>query len=50
MKANHKLGEEDIPANPKRIVDLSGSAKELMIMGLTPVAHSNTYKEKTFFH
>ncbi|GGA01299.1 ferrichrome ABC transporter substrate-binding protein [Paenibacillus marchantiophytorum] len=32
----------DIPVNPKRIVDISGSTEELIILGLPPVLTGNT--------
>lgn len=34
-------GEVEIPANPSRIVDISGSSEELSILGYTPVATAN---------
>ena len=34
-------GDVEIPANPKRIVDISGSSEELVILGYTPVATAN---------
>ena len=34
-------GDVEIPANPKRIVDVSGSSEELVILGYTPVATAN---------
>ena len=34
-------GDVKIPANPKRIVDISGSSEELVILGYTPVATAN---------
>lgn len=35
-------GNVEIPAKPKRIVDISGSSEELVILGHTPVATANT--------
>lgn len=35
-------GDVEIPANPKRIVDISGSSEILLILGYTPVATANT--------
>nr|WP_317334002.1 ABC transporter substrate-binding protein [uncultured Romboutsia sp.] len=34
-------GEVEIPANPKRIVDISGNSEELVLLGYTPVGTSN---------
>lgn len=34
-------GEVEIPENPSRIVDISGSSEELAILGYTPVATAN---------
>ncbi|WP_455543343.1 ABC transporter substrate-binding protein [Intestinibacter sp.] len=34
-------GEVEIPANPERIVDISGSSEELAILGYTPVGTAN---------
>jgi len=34
-------GEVEIPKNPSRIVDISGSSEELAILGYTPVATAN---------
>lgn len=34
-------GEVEIPANPERIVDISGSTEELVLLGHTPVATAN---------
>ena len=39
-------GEATIPVNPKRIVDLSGSTEELLLLGHKPVGTANTYKDK----
>ncbi len=38
---NSVKGEIEIPANPERIVDISGSSEELAILGHTPVATAN---------
>ncbi|NQX70662.1 ABC transporter substrate-binding protein [Paenibacillus alba] len=35
-------GQVDIPVNPKRIVDISGSTEELIVLGLPPVLTGNT--------
>lgn len=35
-------GEVNIPINPKRIADISGSSEELLILGYTPIATANT--------
>ncbi|NEW05690.1 hypothetical protein GK047_06600 [Paenibacillus sp. SYP-B3998] len=35
-------GEVQIPTNPKRIVDISGSTEELLVLGYTPIASGNT--------
>ncbi|MEG3042864.1 MAG: iron-hydroxamate ABC transporter substrate-binding protein [Clostridium sp.] len=40
-------GEVEIPANPKRIVDISGSSEELLILGHTPVATANVDSYET---
>lgn len=34
-------GDVEIPADPKRIVDISGSSEELIILGKTPVGTAN---------
>ena len=34
-------GNVKIPANPERIVDISGSSEELLILGYTPVGTAN---------
>ena len=34
-------GEVEIPANPQRIVDISGNSEELVLLGYTPVGTSN---------
>lgn len=34
-------GEVEIPANPQRIVDISGNSEELLLLGYTPVGTSN---------
>lgn len=43
-------GDVEIPANPQRIVDISGSSEILLILGFTPVATANTdpYKPTEF--
>lgn len=40
-------GEVEIPANPQRIVDISGSTEELLILGYTPVATGNVDSYET---
>ncbi|MDZ4992469.1 ABC transporter substrate-binding protein [Clostridium perfringens] len=40
-------GEVEIPANPKRIVDISGSTEELVLLGHTPVGTANVDSYKT---
>ncbi|WP_195940064.1 iron-hydroxamate ABC transporter substrate-binding protein [Romboutsia sp. 1001713B170131_170501_G6] len=40
-------GEVEIPADPKRIVDISGSSEELVLLGHTPVATANVDSYKT---
>ncbi|PRR84105.1 ABC transporter substrate-binding protein [Clostridium vincentii] len=40
-------GDVEIPANPKRIVDISGSSEELVILGLVPVATANVDSYQT---
>jgi iron complex transport system substrate-binding protein len=35
-------GDVEIPVNPKRIADVSGSSEELVILGRTPVATADT--------
>lgn len=40
-------GEVEIPANPQRIVDISGSTEELVLLGHTPVATANVDSYKT---
>lgn len=40
-------GDVEIPVNPKRIVDISGSSEELLILGHVPVATANTDPYKT---
>ncbi|MBG9945252.1 ABC transporter substrate-binding protein [Brevibacillus formosus] len=47
---NHLMGEVTIPAEPKRIADVSGAAEELLILGHKPVATANTYKTKIMSH
>lgn len=46
----HAKGETEIPANPKRIADLSGSTEELLIYGMKPVVTANTTEEKIDAH
>lgn len=46
----HAKGEATIPVNPKRIVDLSGSTEELLLLGHKPVGTANTYKDKIQKH
>ena len=38
---NSAKGEVEIPANPQRIVDISGNSEELVVLGYTPVGTSN---------
>ena len=38
---NSVKGEVEIPSNPERIVDISGSSEELILLGHTPVATAN---------
>ena len=40
-------GEVEIPADPKRIVDISGNSEELVLLGHTPVATANVDSYKT---
>jgi len=40
-------GEVEIPANPERIVDISGNSEELVLLGYTPVGTSNVDSYKT---
>lgn len=40
-------GEVEIPANPQRIVDISGSSEELVLLGHTPVATANVDSYET---
>ena len=40
-------GEVEIPANPKRIVDISGSSEELVLLGHTPVGTANVDSYET---
>ena len=40
-------GEVEIPANPQRIVDISGSSEELVILGHTPVGTANVDSYET---
>ncbi|KZE47111.1 ferrichrome ABC transporter substrate-binding protein [Brevibacillus parabrevis] len=46
----HLMGEVTIPAEPKRIADVSGAAEELLILGHKPIATANTYKTKVMPH
>ena len=46
----HAKGEVEIPTEPKRIVDLSGSTEELLLLGHKPVGTANTYKNKIQAH
>jgi iron complex transport system substrate-binding protein len=41
-KVTDMKGEAEIPADPNRIVDVSGSADELIIMGIPFIASANT--------
>ena len=40
-------GEVEIPVNPKRIVDISGSSEELVLLGHTPVGTANVDSYET---
>ena len=40
-------GEVEIPANPQRIVDISGSSEELVLLGHTPVGTANVDSYET---
>ena len=40
-------GEVEIPANPQRIVDISGNSEELVLLGYTPVGTANVDSYKT---
>ncbi|MBN1055560.1 ferrichrome ABC transporter substrate-binding protein [Clostridium botulinum] len=40
-------GEIEIPKNPKRIVDISGSSEELVLLGHTPIATANVDSYET---
>lgn len=40
-------GDVEIPANPQRIVDISGNSEELLVLGYTPVGTSNVDSYKT---
>jgi iron complex transport system substrate-binding protein len=40
-------GDVEIPANPERIVDISGSSEELLILGHTPVGTANVDSYET---
>jgi iron complex transport system substrate-binding protein len=44
---NSVKGEVEIPANPQRIVDISGSSEELVLLGYTPVGTANIDSYKT---
>ena len=46
----HAKGEIKIPANPKKIADLSGSTEELLIFGMKPIITANTTQEKIDGH
>ncbi|ENQ3104088.1 iron complex transport system substrate-binding protein [Bacillus sp. 491mf] len=46
----HTKGEVEIPTEPKRIVDLSGSTEELLLLGHKPIGTANTYKNKIQAH
>ncbi len=46
----HAKGEIKIPANPKKIADLSGSTEELLIFGMKPIITANTSQEKIDAH
>ena len=46
----HAKGEIKIPANPKKIADLSGSTEELLIFGMKPIITANTTQEKIDAH
>jgi iron complex transport system substrate-binding protein len=46
----HAKGEAEIPVDPKRIVDLSGSTEELILLDKKPIATANTYKQKIQKH
>lgn len=38
----HMKGETEIPVNPQRLIDLSGSAEELDILGIPYIACAQT--------
>ncbi len=38
----HMKGETEIPVNPQRIVDVSGSADDLIALGIPFIASANT--------
>ncbi|MGN2370147.1 iron-hydroxamate ABC transporter substrate-binding protein [Clostridium cagae] len=40
-------GEMEIPKNPQRIVDISGSSEELVLLGHTPIATANVDSYET---
>ncbi|MDM5157494.1 ABC transporter substrate-binding protein [Bacillus sp. DX1.1] len=46
----HAKGEIKIPANPKKIADLSGSTEDLLIFGMKPIITANTSQEKIDAH
>ncbi|MDK2586973.1 ABC transporter substrate-binding protein [Romboutsia sedimentorum] len=46
-KVQSVKGEVEIPANPKKIVDISGSTEELLILGHKPVATANVDSYQT---
>ncbi|WP_369902482.1 iron-hydroxamate ABC transporter substrate-binding protein [Bacillus manliponensis] len=46
----HAQGEVEVPTNPKRIVDLSGSTEDLLLLGHKPVGTANTYKDEIQAH
>lgn len=41
-KVTHMKGDTEIPVNPKRLIDVSGSAEELLILGQPFIATANT--------
>lgn len=47
VKVQSVKGEVTIPANPKRIVDISGSSEELVLLGHTPVGTANVDSYQT---
>jgi iron complex transport system substrate-binding protein len=46
----HAKGEAEIPVDPKRIVDLSGSTEELILLDKKPISTANTFKQKIQKH